>query len=74
MLELSGEEHGDEDLVYGALDEDDGDSAEHRVRRIPAFEGPLEKGHEVLKCGDIKSRHQNFEKYDHSDHSEEMCN
>ena len=52
MLELLGEECGDEDLVYGTLDEDDGDSTEHCMQCIPALEGPLEKGHEVLKCGE----------------------
>jgi len=31
VLELSGEEHRDENLMHGALDENDGDNAEHRV-------------------------------------------
>ena len=46
--ELSREEHGDEDLVDGGLNEDDGDNAKHRVRCITALEAPLEKVNEGL--------------------------
>ena len=41
VLELTGEEDGDEDLLDGALDGDDGDDSENGVRRIPKLEEPL---------------------------------
>ena len=41
MLELTGEEDGDEDLLDGTLDGDDGDDSENGVRRIPKLEEPL---------------------------------
>ena len=43
VLELAGEEDGDEDLLDGTLDGDDGDDSENGVRRIPKLEEPLQR-------------------------------
>ena len=44
MLELTREEHGDENLLDRALDGDDGNDTEDSVRRIPELEEPLRRG------------------------------
>jgi hypothetical protein len=41
VLELSGEEHGNEDLEDTSLHRDDGDDAEDGVRCVPQLEEPL---------------------------------
>lgn len=41
MLELTGEEHGDEDLLDSALDGDNRNDTKDCMRRIPKFEEPL---------------------------------
>ena len=41
VLQLTREEHGDEDLLDRTLDGDDGDDAEHRVRSVPELKEPL---------------------------------
>lgn len=41
VLELTGEEDGDEDFVDCTLDGDDSNETEHGVGRIPGLEEPL---------------------------------
>jgi hypothetical protein len=43
MLELSGEEEGDDDLMDSALDEENCDKAKNGMGYIPKFQEPLEK-------------------------------
>ena len=42
VLKLAREEHGDENLLDGTLDGDDGNDTEHSVRRVPELEEPLQ--------------------------------
>ena len=46
VLELSGQEHGNEDLEDAPLHTDHSDETQHGMRRIPQFQEPeeLEKG------------------------------
>ena len=41
VLELTGQEDGDEDLVNSALDVDDGDETENGMRDVPQLQEPL---------------------------------
>lgn len=41
MLELSGKEDGDEDLMEGTLDVDDRDKTQNSVGNVPQFQEPL---------------------------------
>ena len=41
VLELAGQEDGDENLVHRALYVDDANQAEHRVRDVPELQEPL---------------------------------
>lgn len=43
VLEFAGQEDGNEDFMDGALDGNDGDKAQDRVRYVPEFEEPLHK-------------------------------
>ena len=42
VLELTREEHRDEDLVKRALDEDNRDETKHRMRDVPELQEPLQ--------------------------------
>ena len=43
VLELTREEDGDEDLLDGTLDSNDGNDAEDSVRSVPELQEPLRK-------------------------------
>ena len=43
VFELTREEHGDDDFVDSALDENDGNKTKNGVSDIPEFEEPLKK-------------------------------
>lgn len=42
MLEFTGKENGDEDLLDRTLDGDDRDDTQDSVRRVPEFQEPLQ--------------------------------
>ena len=42
VFELTGEEHGDEDLLDCALNGDDSDDTKHGVRCVPKLQEPLQ--------------------------------
>ena len=41
VFELTGKEDGDEDLLYGTLNGNDRDDAQHGVRSVPELQEPL---------------------------------
>ena len=50
VLELTGEEYRDEDLLDRTLNGDNGNDAEHGMRRIPELEEPLRFRLVVTNC------------------------
>lgn len=51
VLQLTREEHGDENLLDRTLDGDDGDDTEYRVRRIPKLKEPLQNACQIYDTG-----------------------
>ncbi len=72
MLEFTGEEDSNDDLVDGALNEHDADQTEDSVPNIPQFEEPL-FSRQLKLAANYYSTHEEFKERYHSNQADDVC-